>query len=201
MILTLKPLVVALVTAFAITLCQPLSSRAEFAPASESQPESVVPHPEARHHAEQLALTRYLAAKYKQSVNAVHRIVLAAYREAPKAGLSPLLILALAEKESSLKAGIVNAYGAVGLLQVVPKSHPKKLATLSNPAELHEPEVNIRVGSAILAEYVQSNRGNVDAALVQYSGGATNFVRLVAKFQDKLEQVKASATFTSEPDA
>jgi soluble lytic murein transglycosylase-like protein len=140
-----------------------------------------------------LALTSYLADKYKQSVEGTHRIVKAAYLEGTRQGVPPLLILAMVEKESSLRAGVVNYYGAVGLMQVVPRYHPEKLVDLKDPAELQVPEVNIRVGSRILAEYLRSSKGNLSAALARYSGGAHDYALRVGVFQQELEEVSSVA--------
>ena len=140
---------------------------------------------------EQALLTTYLATKYKQSLEVTHRIVEAAYHEGGRFGISPLLVLAIVEQESSLRPEVGNFYGAIGLMQVVPRFHPEKLAGIKTNDDLKKPEVNIRVGSWILAEYLIQKKGDLRKAMVKYSGNATDYGPKVFRFQSKLELVTA----------
>ena len=140
---------------------------------------------------EQSALAEHLATKYKQPAPLVGRIVRASYKEARDAGLSPLLVLAIIEKESSMRPDAVSSFGAVGLMQVVPRFHESKLESKEAPhLELKEPEKNIRVGVQVLAEYLTAKNGNLAAALRKYSGNATDdYAKRVSFFRTKLEKV------------
>lgn len=142
---------------------------------------------------EQVVLTKHLARKYRKSLDATSRIVQAAYKEGTRFGLPPSLLLAIVEQESSMRSEVKNSYGAVGLMQVVPRFHPEKLTGLATPTQLHEPEVNIRVGSWILAEYLLKKKGDVNAAMAKYSGNATDYAQKVTVFQKNLELVKSRA--------
>lgn len=137
---------------------------------------------------EQKNLVSYLSDKYSTSKQFAERIVRAAYREARQAGISPLLVLAIIEKESSLRPEVRSGYGAVGLMQVVPRFHADKVAS-SNPSEsLKHPETNIRVGTQIVAEYVDGNGGNLKKALRKYSGNARAYAAKVFTFRRQLER-------------
>lgn len=134
-------------------------------------------------------LVKHLSKKYKRSEGEVTVIVNSAFKEAAKTGMSPLLILAVIEKESSLRPTAESKYGGLGLMQVVPRWHMDKLAAHGHPTVLMDPEVNINVGSKILAEYIGGYAGDVDKALKRYSGSARNYAARVKMHQNELEQV------------
>ncbi|KWT98345.1 transglycosylase [Variovorax sp. WDL1] len=141
--------------------------------------------------AEQQVLVDHLASKYKKPEGLVKRIVSSAYSEAVKVGMSPLLILAIAMKESSLDPAARSGYGAVGLMQVVPRFHMEKMRSKQDPEVLlRSPEVNIRVGTTILAEYHAQQRGSLTSTLAKYSGKARGYAERVFHFRKELETVK-----------
>lgn len=147
---------------------------------------------------EQAAVAAHLADKYAQPEGAIMHIVKVAYREGLRVGVSPLTLLAIMEKESGLRAKVVNGYGAVGLMQVVPRFHLEKLKKGDVVAQLQHPDTNIRVGSQVLAEYLRSSKGNLTKALVRYSGNASQYAERVAKFKGQLEKVLAARTANSD---
>lgn len=138
---------------------------------------------------EQDALSEHLAAKYKRPVGEVSHIVETAYKEAIRHSISPLLVLAIIEKESSLRSTVSNSYGALGLMQVVPRFHQEKLRNPTNPKELLTPDGNIKVGTRIVAEYLQVQKGNLEKALVKYSGNAKEYYPKVMRFKSELQEV------------
>ncbi len=142
---------------------------------------------------EQKALVEHLSSKYTKPLALVERIVRAAYREARRNELPPTLVLAIIEKESSLKPESVNYYGAMGLMQVVPRFHTDKLEDVESKEELLTPETNIRVGTQILAEYITSKQGNIPRALKKYSGNARDYFKRVAAYRKRLDKVRAEA--------
>lgn len=146
-------------------------------------------HAERKIQKEQAALSEHLAAKYKKPVGEVSQIVQTAYKEAIRHSISPLLVLAIIEKESSLRSTVSNSYGALGLMQVVPRYHPEKLRNPTNPKELLTPDGNIKVGTRIVAEYLQLQKGNLEKALVKYSGNAKEYYPKVMRFKSELQDV------------
>lgn len=142
---------------------------------------------------QQSALVQHLSSKYRQPADLVERIVLTSYREASRVGLPPTLILAVIEKESSLNPLAKSGYGAMGLMQVVPRFHMEKLPEGAKPDVLEKPEANIRVGADILAEYRGHTKGSIPAALKKYSGSAKGYAEKVAFFKRELELVANSA--------
>ncbi len=140
---------------------------------------------------EQANLVDYLSDKYKTSSALVERIVRAAYKYAAQSNLSPMLVLAIIEKESSLKPDAKSGYGAIGLMQVVPRYHAEKLpgdTHAEHLASLKHPETNIRVGTQIVAEYVAEQGGSLERGLRKYSGNASAYLKKVLRFRRELEQ-------------
>lgn len=118
---------------------------------------------------EQLAVTEYIAKRYRVSEAAVRTYVSAAYRAGAQYSLDPLLILAVMAVESSYNPIAESGVGAKGLMQVMPRFHLEKLADRGGEDALLEPEVNILVGAQILREYQRRLR-NMQAALQMYAG-------------------------------
>jgi len=144
------------------------------------------------------ALSDHLSAKYKKELPLVTRIVEAAFLEATHRQVSPLLVLAIIEQESSFRPGSYSGYGAMGLMQVVPRMHPEKLKNPANPVELLNPVHNVKVGTQVLAEYLRMKKGDVPAALRKYSGNATAYYEKVARFKAQLNRVVVRAQDSQE---
>ncbi|WP_255474802.1 transglycosylase SLT domain-containing protein [Pusillimonas sp. ANT_WB101] len=137
------------------------------------------------------AQTQYLAKKFGQHVKIVRQYVDYAWAEAAKRdGIEPELIIAIMQKESSLRPRVQSRFGAQGLMQVIRKWHGEKL----RPSEsLFDPEVNIRVGSDILEEYLELAGGSLPQALKKYSGNARGYSNTVLKESRKLALVAEQA--------
>jgi soluble lytic murein transglycosylase-like protein len=91
------------------------------------------------------------------------------HEEAAYCGLSPELLLAVIEVESSFNRNAVSPTGARGLMQVMPFwmkeiGHPRD--------DLFNPRTNIRYGCRILKGYVDDERGDLETALARYNGSA-----------------------------
>lgn len=133
------------------------------------------------------AIAKHLAQRYKQPLPVVRRYVELAWLEADKHPfVEPELVLAVMQKESSLRSHVESSYGAQGLMQVVARKHPEKVA---NGESLLDPRVNIRVGTRILQEYIQKER-KLDKALVKYSGNAKNYAQTVLHEASVLKAIK-----------
>jgi soluble lytic murein transglycosylase-like protein len=136
-----------------------------------------------------MRLTSYIAQTYHQPFELVHRIVEAAFSRAPKEKISPLLVLAIVAKESSFSPTAKSWYGAVGLMQVVPRMHEELVSRIDHPDGLEHPEANIDTGTVILGGYIRSKGGDLHAALRKYSGGARQYGRRVVAYWSEFSKV------------
>lgn len=88
--------------------------------------------------------------------------------------LDPLLVAAVIREESRFNPRAVSAVGAVGLMQLMPKTaHWIALRLKVSPVDLTDPETNVRLGSWYL-RYLISKSGRLDRALAAYNGGEGN---------------------------
>ena len=120
---------------------------------------------------EQRALTEFIAKRYRVAEQAITGIVSSAYRAGAEHRVDPLLILAVVAVESRFNPVAESVFGAKGLMQVLPKYHREKLTEHGGETALLEPDVNIRVGTQILREYLRRS-GETEGALQMYLGGA-----------------------------
>jgi soluble lytic murein transglycosylase-like protein len=79
----------------------------------------------------------------------------------------PQLVLAVIDVESAFDPFAVSYAGAVGLMQVMP-FWPSQLGLQTK--DLLDVELNIRMGTSILAYYMERERGDYRRALARYNG-------------------------------
>jgi soluble lytic murein transglycosylase len=89
-------------------------------------------------------------------------------------GLDPYVVAALMAQESTFDPVIASSAKAVGLMQILPSTGRQfarklKLARFT-PARLTDPDTNVRLGTAILADSVREF-GGVHYALAAYNAG------------------------------
>lgn len=146
----------------------------------------------AEEHPEQRALTEFIAKRYRVAEQAITGIVSSAYRAGAEHRVDPLLILAVVAVESRFNPVAESVFGAKGLMQVLPKYHREKLSQHGGETALLEPDVNIRVGTQILREYLRRS-GETEGALQMYLGGADEAASLytgkVLAERDRLKQL------------
>jgi soluble lytic murein transglycosylase-like protein len=166
--------------------------KASYSPADEARALPAVAHADANPDAARAALTQYIANRYRVADEVVTGIVDTAYSAAADNALDPLVVLAVAATESGYNPIAESVVGAKGLMQVIAKFHPEKLATQGGEVALFEPEVNIRVGAQILHEYLR-RYGDLETALQAYAGALddadTRYARKVLAERDRLKQV------------
>lgn len=133
------------------------------------------------------AQINYLAEKLRQPAETLEQYVQLAWAEAAqREGMRPELLIAIMEKESTFRPKIQSRYGAQGLMQVVPRWHRDKL---KGSESLFSPEVNVRVGTDILEEYLEHAEGDLAKALAKYSGNASGYAKKVLSASRKLARV------------
>jgi soluble lytic murein transglycosylase-like protein len=117
-------------------------------------------------------------------------IVAKAHSAAADVKLDPLLILAVISIESRFNPIAESAYGAKGLMQVVPRYHREKFRRYGGEKAAFEPEANIVAGARILQEYLHRT-GDLSDALQMYVGASTEngYATKVLAERDRLNEV------------
>jgi soluble lytic murein transglycosylase-like protein len=112
------------------------------------------------------ALITSLARKYRISEAATREMVHAAYVEAGRNGLDPLLVIAVIAIESRFNPIAQSDGGALGLMQIMP-FHGDKFGAVDS---ILDPRVNIQIGAAVLRDSIR--RGGTEIAGLQLYNGA-----------------------------
>lgn len=86
---------------------------------------------------------------------------------ARNAGVDPLLVLAVAWVESGFDPEARSRAGALGLMQLMPRTGAAMGCT-----DRHDPECSLRAGSALLANLLNRHNGRVVYALCAYNAGS-----------------------------
>jgi soluble lytic murein transglycosylase len=96
-------------------------------------------------------------------------------------GLDPNLLLAVMRVESAYQKHIVSYAGAVGLLQIMPRTGRMIAHALERdgftPADLLDPETNLEFGAWYLASLIRRFDGHLPLAVAAYNGGPHNVRR------------------------
>lgn len=133
-----------------------------------------------------------IAKRHRVSPVVVESLVKAAQREGGANGVDPLLILAVVSVESGFNPFAESVFGAQGLMQIIPKFHPEKIALDKGSTALFDPAENIHVGTLILKSYLRST-GNTEAALQLYGGASGDpdmaYSSKVLVEQERLRQI------------
>lgn len=102
-------------------------------------------------------------------------------REARRNGLDPNFVAALIRQESLFNPQAKSGPGAIGLMQVMPRTGTavaKRLGIRSfTPAMLTDPDVNLRIGTVILADHLRTYGGRITDVLIAYNAGAGRLAR------------------------
>lgn len=120
---------------------------------------------------EQRNISRFVARRYRVSLDDVQRFVAHAFRAAGEFRIDPYLVLAVMSIESSFDPNARSSAGAQGLMQVLTRVHLDKFAPFGGARAALDPVANITVGSRILKEYLV-REGSVEGALKSYVGAA-----------------------------
>jgi soluble lytic murein transglycosylase-like protein len=168
-----------------------LALRATEPPGANFAAGSIQPTADSPAGREQRAVTEMLSKRYRVAQEAVGGFVAAAYRVGRETAVDPLLILAVISVESRFNPVAESAFGAKGLMQVIPKFHKEKLVEHGGDDALLDPEVNIQVGAEVLREYIR-RFGGTENALQAYAGAFEEpnalYARQVLSERSRLEQ-------------
>jgi len=107
-------------------------------------------------------------------------------REAGRQNIDPYLVASIIRQESGFEPSTLSNAGAVGLMQIMP-AEAQTIATEGGIAEpvtrerLFDPEVNIAVGAAELAQKLRAMQGNPILAIAAYNAGPDAVGRWLAQ--------------------
>jgi len=109
--------------------------------------------------------------------------------ESVKNNLDPYLMLAIIKTESSFNYKSVSRKGAIGLMQLLPKTAyyiSEKVDDLfvENKKEIFDPVVNIRLGINYYNYLLNKFNGNEEMAIAAYNLGPRNIYKYLAKGRD-----------------
>jgi soluble lytic murein transglycosylase-like protein len=146
-----------------------------------------------------IVITEDIVSRFKVKKGTALSITTEAFTAARNEGIQPALVLAIVAVESHYKPNAINRYsGAKGLMQVLPRFHKEKVAEAGGEQSMLQIGPNIRVGSAILAEYLDTDSGNLHHALGRYYGSPAvdvyfNLVRTQMRhFEQVLKSIEAT---------
>jgi soluble lytic murein transglycosylase len=99
----------------------------------------------------------------------------------PQSGLDPLVLHAIIRQESSFQADVLSSAGAVGLMQLMPRTAAEtaRRENLPKPRriDLTRPSLNVRLGAAYFARLVKGYDGDYFRAVAAYNGGESSVAR------------------------
>lgn len=84
--------------------------------------------------------------------------------------VSPAIALAVAEAESSFRPDAVSRKGAIGVMQIMPRT--ARLEFGVSRQALFDPHTNIRIGIRFLDQLAHRYKGRMHFALSHYNGGS-----------------------------
>lgn len=150
---------------------------------------------------EQAAVAYWISKKYKVAAEPIAAIVAEAFELGTQQRIDPTLILAIMAVESSFNPFAQSSVGAQGLMQVMTKVHTDKYENFGGNHAAFDPLSNLRVGVAILKDYIRIT-GSVEGALKYYVGAANlnsdgGYASKVMAEHRRLRQVAGSTTPTT----
>jgi soluble lytic murein transglycosylase-like protein len=117
-----------------------------------------------------------LNVRFHIGLHEASKIGAAVLNAAKRDTISPFLLLAIIEVESNFDRFAVSVVGAKGLMQILPSQHRNLVV---RTADLTDTDTNVSIGSSILHGYIEASDGDVQDALLRYSGGAKGYPRRV----------------------
>lgn len=142
----------------------------------------------------------YVAGRYRVPRTLLEPVLAAAEHNARKAGIDPILIVAMMAIESSFNPRAVSSMGAQGLMQVIPRFHMDKIGEGRGENALFDPLLNVRVGTQVLVEGLE-RFGTLQAALQYYGGARSDPNATYANKVMAMKQRLLSAVERAERDA
>ena len=104
----------------------------------------------------------------------------------PATLVEPAIVDGIIRQESSFDAGAISGAGAVGLMQLLPSTarNTARKAGLLYSSNLFDPQENLVLGTAYIAELEQSFGNCLPLAIAAYNAGPTNVAHWLAQNGD-----------------
>jgi hypothetical protein len=167
--------------------------------------DQAIDHRVLRTYSERQAVAKYLSSKYKIANSASLEFVDKAMTVSREVGLDPTLILAVTAIESGFNPNAESKRGAQGLMQVMTLAHTEKYQLFGGHEAALNPDVNMRVGSLILREYIAKG-GSLQAGLRLYVGASSQLIddggygeKVLAERQRLKEAAGSKFAFSGNP--
>jgi len=116
------------------------------------------------------AYVSYIVKNYSISKKGARRIVEAVTAESKTYKVDKSLITAVIAIESRFNPYALSKSNAEGLMQIIPRWHPEKMAKIGGEEQIVETRHNIAAGTLALKECLVKHNQNVALALQQYNG-------------------------------
>ena len=84
--------------------------------------------------------------------------------------VTPALAIAVAKVESDLRPDAVSNKGAIGVMQIMPRTGLLEFGVKRN--DLFNPIINVKIGVKFLDQLIKKYKGNIGVALSHYNGGS-----------------------------
>ena len=84
--------------------------------------------------------------------------------------VTPALAIAVAKVESNLRHDAISEKGAIGVMQIMPRTGLLEFGVKRK--ELFNPEINVKIGVKFLDKLIKKYKGNIGIALSHYNGGS-----------------------------
>jgi len=84
--------------------------------------------------------------------------------------VTPALAIALAKVESDLRPDAVSNKGAIGVMQIMPRTGLLEFGVKRK--DLFNPIINVKIGVKFLDQLIKKYKGNIGVALSHYNGGS-----------------------------
>jgi soluble lytic murein transglycosylase-like protein len=181
------------------------AGRAE-APGEPAAPPAQEPVPQVSPEQVEAHVRAQVAQRMAGGATATHRrVATTVLSESARAGVDPLLVVALIHVESSFNPRARSRSGALGLMQVrVPTLREQLDRPRARPADALDPRTNVQAGVRYLRHLLDAF-GATDLALMAYNAGPARIQRLLAqgsipqhirdysrKVRDELERIRSA---------
>ena len=139
------------------------------------------------------AITAYLAREWKLGRTYAAQVATAVLTSANRYRVDPMLLLAVAAAESSLKHSVGNPGGGTdpmkpyGIMQVAGQYHTEKFP--GGVVKRTTVRENVDIGARVLKEYLALEGGNERRALLRYNGSLhinDKYFRKVNRFKQRI---------------